>query len=96
MTQGDPVSPTIFNILVNVVVWDTLMEVSGPQEANHALGWLVGGQDTVFYANDGLISGRNPIWVQGALTTLVWTFEGMGLYTNLGKTKYMICTPVFI
>ena len=31
LTQGDPVSPTIFNILVDTVVKAFLMEVYGPQ-----------------------------------------------------------------
>ena len=37
--QVDPVSPTIFNITVDAVVRVVLLEVCGPQEAQHGLGW---------------------------------------------------------
>ena len=50
----------------------------------------------MFYAKDGPIAGRNPIWVQGMLLTLVWMFERFGLYKNLGNNKAMTCTPIFI
>ena len=40
--------------------------------------------------------GRNPIWLQGLLTTLMRMFEWIGLYTNLGKIDSMTCTPGFI
>ena len=30
VTQGDPVFPTIFNIVVDEIVWYTLLELCGP------------------------------------------------------------------
>ena len=54
-------SPTIFNILVDLVVCVALREVSGSQEALHGLGLLEGDQDIVLYADNGSIVGRNPI-----------------------------------
>ena len=68
---GYSVSPTIFNIVVNVVLQATLIEVYGPQEAQCGLVWAVGYQDILFYDDNGRIVGRNPIWVQGTLTKLV-------------------------
>ena len=50
----------------------------------------------MFYADNGRIAGRNPIWVQETLKTLVRMFERVGLYKNLRKTKSMTCTPGFI
>ena len=38
----------------------------------------------------------NPIWVKKSLTALVLMFDRVGLQTNLGKTKAMVCTPGFI
>ena len=49
-----------------------------------------------FYADDGRKEGRDPIWVQAALTTMVRMFERVGLQTNLYNTKAVICTPGFI
>ena len=42
VTHGDLVSPTIFNIVVDVVIRADLLEVCGPQEAQHGFGWAVG------------------------------------------------------
>ena len=47
----------------------------------------------VFYADDGQIEGQDHIWVQDALTVTVVMFIRAGLYTNLEKTKSMVCTP---
>ena len=74
----------------------TLQDIYVPQEAPHSFGWLVGEHNIYFYTDDGRIAGRDPIWVQAALTKMVRMFERVGLQTNLDKTKAMICTPGFI
>ena len=96
VTQGEPVYPTIFNIVVCVLVWAMLLEVCASQEAQHGLRWAAGEQEILFYADDGRITGRNPIWIQGMLTKILRIFERMGLYTNVGNTKCMKCMPGFI
>ena len=53
MTQGDPVSPTVFNILVDTVVRVVLLEVLRPQEVQHMLGWASGEHKIVFYVDNG-------------------------------------------
>ena len=74
VTKGDPVSPTLFIILVYSVVRATLQEICGPQEAQHDF-WLSTGEHNIcFYADDGQIAGRDPIWVQAELTTMVRKF----------------------
>ena len=93
LTQGDPVYPTIFNIVVNVVVWGKLREVYRPQESPHRLVWETTEKKIVLYADNGRIAGRNPILVQGTLIKIVHMFEWLGLYKNMGKTKSMTCTP---
>ena len=42
LTQGDPESPIIFNIMVDVAVQVVLGVVCIPQEAHHRLGWAAG------------------------------------------------------
>ena len=42
VTQGNPVSPTIFNIVVDAVVRVFQLEVCDPQESHHGLGWASG------------------------------------------------------
>ena len=96
VTKGDPVSPTIFNILMVAVVRAVMLEVFGPKEAHHMLGWKVGEHNIIFYYDKGCIWESNPIWVQTTLTAVVRMLDRMGLIKNLGKTKAIVCTPGFI
>ena len=48
VTQGDPASPTIFNIVVDAVVRVVLDVVYGPQEDQHSLGWADGERNLIF------------------------------------------------
>ena len=92
----EPVYPTILNIVFNALVQSALVQLYYPQESHHGMGWLMGEQHILFYSNDACITGRNPIRVQDMLATLVWMFEQVGMYKNLGKTKTKTCTPGFI
>ena len=57
VTQGDPVYPKIFNIVVDVVVRAVLMEVCGPKEEHRGFLWAVVEHKIVFYADDCFIVG---------------------------------------
>ena len=96
MTQGKPVSLTIFNIVVDVVVRAVHWSYVDPQEAHHGFGWSAGKHNIYFYADDGRIAGRNLVWLQKTLTAMVRVFDMVGLQTKLGNTKAMICTLGFI
>ena len=95
-TQGEPSSPMIFNILVDVVVRAVLEEVCGPHEAHHWMGWEVGERNLVFYADGGQILGRNPYWLHKELETTIEMFIRVGMEKNLEKTKAMVFTPGLI
>ena len=93
MTQGDPLSPTIFNVVVYAVVrhWVTVMvecaEEWGEcgQEGRH--------QNTLFYAADGVVASSYPRWLQGEFSTLVGLFDRVGLRIDVGRTVVMVCCP---
>ena len=59
VTLGDPVSPTIFKIVVDAVLRAAFMGVCVPHEDHHGVGWVAGGQYILFYSDDGRIVGRN-------------------------------------
>ena len=67
VTQGDPLSPTIFNVVVDVVVchWVSVMvegaEDQGKreQEVRH--------QNSLFYKDDGMVASLESQWLQGVL-----------------------------
>ena len=52
VTKGDPLLPTIFNIVVDTVVRSDLLEVCGPKESQNGFLWAAGEHDICFYAND--------------------------------------------
>ena len=93
VTQGGPLSPTIFNVVVDVVLnhWVYVMvEVAEDwgkcgQEGRH--------HNALFCADDGMVASLDPRWLQGTFSTLVGLFDRLGLRTNVGKTVVMVCRP---
>jgi hypothetical protein len=97
VTQGDPASPTLFNVLVDAIVrhWLTLVLDDGSTD-DDGLGLSVRHRLVLFYADDGLIAARDNDWLQSALGVLTELFERVGLQTNTSKTKAMTCIPGYI
>jgi hypothetical protein len=97
VTQGDIISPIIFNIVADAVIRHWLFTVS-PEEtdASDGLGDNITKRAALFYADDGLLASPDREWLQDAFTVLVDMFARVGLRTNTEKTQVMICTPGFI
>ena len=93
VTQGDPLSPTIFNVVVDVVVRHWVMDVIAEAEAQGGLVKEGRHQTALFYANDGMVASSDPGWLQGAFNTLVGLFYSVGLWINAGKTVGMVYHP---
>ena len=96
VTQGDPTSPMIFNIVVDAVVRATLEVVCGPQDAWHGMELKVLECNLIFYLDERRISGREHIWVKDTVMVSVAMFRPVGLETNLDKKKVLVCTPGYI
>ena len=92
MTQGDPLSPMIFNIIMDAMVREVLQEVCGPQESQYGFGWEAVEHNIWFYADDRRIAGKNPVWLHTALTTMEIMFDKVSTQKTMSKTKAMICT----
>ena len=91
VTQGEPLSFTIFNVVVDAVVRHWL---EGLQNVNDEKGTTGGGHfSAVFYADDGMVGALDPAWLQGAFSALVAIFDRVGLQTNVDKTVSMACHP---
>ena len=93
MTQGGPVSPRIFNIMVDAIVREWLRQTFGDEVAGSGLGEEIRSFLAAFYADDGLIQGRDPVLLQSAFDVLIELFERVGLRTNTTKTQVMVCVP---
>ena len=96
VTQGDIVSPTVFNIVVDAIVRHWLALTVDDGSETNGRGVSVRELLVLFYADDGLIASRNPEWLEWALNELSRLFESVGLKTNLEKTKAMNCFPACI
>ena len=91
--QGDPLSPTIFNVVVDAVVrhWVTVM-VEGAGERGEC-GKEGRHQNALFYTEDGMVVLSDPQWIQSAFRNMVGLFDRVGLRTNVGKTAGMVFCP---
>merc|ERR1711966_467005 len=87
--MGGPLSPTIFNIMVDAVVreWIRQMELAGFSTKD--IRTIV----AVFYADDGLVAAREPKVLQDSFDILISLFERVGLETNETKTETMVFLP---
>lgn len=93
VTQGGPLSPTLFNLLVDAVTREWLVQVLG-DEANTEWGRQTRrALCAFFYVDDAFLASRNPVFLQGALDVLVNLFDRVGLRTNTKKTKAMTFVP---
>jgi hypothetical protein len=80
--QGDILSPLIFNIMVDAVVrnWRHIHNPEGVEDMS------------VFYADDGTLTGTDAEELQRALDTMTRDFKSLGLLMNANKTKFMVMT----
>ena len=93
MTQGDPLSRTIFNVVVDTIFRNWVHGVVKEEEARGETEREGRHQAALFYANDGMVTSSDPAWLQGAFNILVGLFDRVGLHTNVGKTVSMVCHP---
>jgi hypothetical protein len=92
-TQGDIVSPTIFNIVVDAVVRAWYHSNTQAHSNLHGEQTLWNIPEAIFYADDGNLYSTCAATLQIATEQIVDMFMRMGLMTNANKTKAMICVP---
>jgi len=83
VTQGDVISPSIFNIVVDAVIreWHHQMDAGsiGPSKTK-----------AIFYADDGNLHGPDAVHLQLGLDRISSLFGKVGLQLNPSKTKAMV------
>ena len=60
VTQGDPLSPTIFNVVVDEVVRNFVTVMVEEAEERGKRGQEGRRQSTIFYAGDGMVASSYP------------------------------------
>jgi exonuclease III len=93
LTQGDPLSPTIFNVVVDAIIRAWLSSMDDGAETTEGFGFNVFEKIACFYADDGMIGARDNEWLQVAISRLADLFDRIGLQTNTSKTEAMTCHP---
>ena len=91
VTQGDPLSPTIFNVVVEMVVRHRVTVMVEGAEERGERGQEGRNQASLFCTDDGMVASSDTRWLQGAFNTLVGLFYRMGMWTNVEKTVSMVC-----
>ena len=85
VTQGDPLSTTIFNVVVDKVVRHWLTITAQEAERRGERGREGRHQVALFYADDGMLASFDPRWLQWAFTQLVGLFDMVRLKSNCKK-----------
>ena len=93
VTQGNPLSPTIFNVVVDAVVCHWVTLAVDESETRGERGRKGRHQTALFYADNGMVASSDPCWLQWAFATLVELFDRVGLKKNVRKTVSMTCRP---
>ena len=91
--QGDQLSPTIFNVVVDAVVRHWVVGVIAGAEERGERRKQGRHQAVLSYADNGMVASSGPRWLQGDFNTLVGLFVRVVLQTNVGKTVGMVCCP---
>ena len=93
-TQVELISTTLFNVVVDNVVWSWLaMNVEDQKVVQEGLGINVGRCLGVFYAEDVIVRTQEPEWLQNALNVIIGLFHWYGLIVNAAKLRTMTCQP---
>ena len=93
VTQGDPLFPTIINVVVDAVTQHWVHGVMEEAESQGETGREGRHQTALFYTDNDMVTSLDPAWLQGAFTALVGLFDRLGLRKNFGKTVSMVCHP---
>ena len=90
MAQGDPLYPTIFNLVVDAVVRHWVSKMEEGEEGPEGWGREVKICISFFYADNNLIDPTNLEWIQGTFDNLTVLFYRIWLWKNAGKMVDMI------
>ena len=75
VTQEDPLSHTIFNVVLDAVVWHRVAVMVERLVRQYGHGWEVKHQSALFYTDDGMVASSDSGWLQGDFRTLIGIFN---------------------
>ena len=92
-TQGDPLSSTIFIVVVDAVIRHWLKVVTPTGAGTGGLGLRIIDLVAYFYADDKLVASTQPDRIQRAFDVFTGLFDRVGLRKNTAKTVNMVYQP---
>ena len=93
VTQSELISPTILNMVVDVVIRHWEMVVAGEDAVPEGFCREVQKLASLFYADDSLRASLHPDRLQEALNILTGLFYRVVLLTKMNKKVGMVCQP---
>ena len=85
VTQVYPLSPTIFNMVVDAVIRHRVTLVVGEEAGTDGFGRAIQFLAEFFYADDGLLASPRTSRIQAALDVSAVLFNRMVLQTDIKK-----------
>ena len=93
VTQGDPLYPTIFNVVMDVIICHCVAVVAPTEDGMEGLVISIQELASYFYASNGLFALTHPERLQRTVYVLVGLFNRFGLRTNARKMVSMAFQP---
>ena len=93
VTQVNPLSPTIFNVVVDAVISHWVTVVTPTDVGMGLLGLKIIDLAAFLYADGSLVALTQWERLQRAFHVLASLFGQVGLQTKTGKTVSMLCHP---
>ena len=90
VTQGDSLSPQIFNVVVDAIILHYSRLVANNKAVPNGFVHALTDKSPFFYAEDGLVASTNIMWLQWSFNMMIIIFEQIGLCTNVPKTVVMV------
>ena len=88
---GITLYPTLFNMVVDSVIYHWVKVVSEKEAGMEVLGLLIWNFLEYFYTDDGLVASTQPERMQRAFGVLAGLFDRVGLRMNMWKMVSMDC-----
>ena len=95
VTQGDTISPTIFNMVVDLVIHYWVILVARKESGLYGFGRSVQWLSDFFYADNGLLESTKPAWIQAELDVLKY-FYRLVLKNNVYNSVGVVCHTHYI
>ena len=93
VTKGDPLSPIIFNVVMDAVIHHWVTVVMLEEAGVGGPGMTILDLAAYFYADYGLVESTQLERLQRSFDVLIRILDRVGLQTNTAKTVGMVCQP---